>query len=328
MTDVLYVTDGWCIHDDRWTRTLRELGFTPRIVRAGIDVTHAEGLREYLAQQDGGDLPILAGPLDTITSHLRTLGRRVVGLSWGFDVYRMPDHAWLADLGGVIVDSVATADLIGQEGVDRDRITYLPWGVDLEAFPPQQPVLTREDLSIPLDSTVILSLRAHEPRYHVADVIDAFAEMNDHERKLTLVVGNSGSETKALIDRCRSLAIEDRVLFIGQRTESEVADLFTLADVYVSASEVDGTSVTLLQAMASNIPCVVSDIPANRPWIEDGVTGWLFPLHGTQKLAQAVEEAIRSEGATTVPGRLRVEEEADWQRNRFRLAAALTKAQP
>ncbi len=328
MADVHYVTQGWCVHDDRWTQALRDVGFDPDVIQVGRDVSAARDLADYISGREFADFPILAGPLDTVTGHLRDFGRRVVGLSWGFDIHRMDELAWLGDLGGVIVDSVATAELLREADVDPARITYLPWGVDLEAFPAAQPLVTRASLGIPDEAKVILSLRAHEQRYHVGDVINAFAEVAAVNPEAVLVVGSTGSLTEDLERQCTSPLIHDRVYFIGQRTESEVADLLVLADAYVSASEVDGTSVTLLQAMASGTPCVVSDIPGNRPWIHNGRTGWLFALRDSAHLARAIHQELASPGSTAHEARIQVEAEADWLVNRNRLVTALGNTGP
>jgi glycosyltransferase involved in cell wall biosynthesis len=56
----------------------------------------------------------------------------------------------------------------------------------------------------------------------------------------------------------------------------------------VSASEVDGTSVTLLQAMACGTPVVVSDIDGNRGWVTEGKTGRLFRTGDAGEQASAI----------------------------------------
>ena len=328
MGDVLYVTEGWCVHDDRWTQALRDIGFDPNVIQVGKDVSTACDLAAYISSRQLADLPVLAGPLDTVTKHLMDSGRRVVGLSWGFDIHRMVELTWLSDLGGVIVDSVATAEFLTEADVDPARITYLPWGVDLHAFPASQPLVTRASLGISDEAKVILSLRAHEKRYHVGDIINAFSEVAAADPDAVLVIGSTGSLTEDLERQCTSLSIHDRVYFIGQRTESEVADLLAFADAYVSASEVDGTSVTLLQAMASGTPCVVSDIPGNRPWIQNGRTGWLFALGDSAHLVKAIHQAFASPGSTAHEARIQVETEADWLVNRNRLVTALGNTEP
>jgi glycosyltransferase involved in cell wall biosynthesis len=57
-------------------------------------------------------------------------------------------------------------------------------------------------------------------------------------------------------------------------------------DVYVSASLWDGASISLMEAMACGVFPVVSDIPANREWLQDGATAFLFPCGDWRRLAE------------------------------------------
>src|SRR5204863_3303946 len=100
---------------------------------------------------------------------------------------------------------------------------------------------------------------------------------------------------------------------------------FTAADIYVSASHIDGSSVTLLEAMASGLPAITSDIPGNAEWVEPGTSGVMFPDGDASALAQALTDlAPDSERMAAMGrrGRAIVEARADWARNRSRLFAA------
>ena len=63
------------------------------------------------------------------------------------------------------------------------------------------------------------------------------------------------------------------------------------ADVYVSAAASDGASIALLEAMALGVVPVVSDIVANRSWIEDGVNGVLVPIE-PHAIADGIRRAL------------------------------------
>jgi glycosyltransferase involved in cell wall biosynthesis len=67
------------------------------------------------------------------------------------------------------------------------------------------------------------------------------------------------------------------------------------SDIYVSTSLSDGTSVSLLEAMAAGGFPVVTDIPANREWIKDGENGFLVPVNEAGLLAKRIVSAIRDE---------------------------------
>jgi len=68
--------------------------------------------------------------------------------------------------------------------------------------------------------------------------------------------------------------------------------LFSLASIYVSTSLSDGASNSLLEAMASELAPIVSDIPANRPWIDHAQNGYLFPVGDSKVLAGYIAKAL------------------------------------
>ena len=331
MRPCVYVTSGWGIHDDRWTAALRSVGFEPSIVRWGTEAVNGEDLRGLVSELSAGGVPVLAGPLDAVTFHLTDLPTRVVGLSWGFDIHQMADRGWLSELDVLIIDSRATAELAIEAGVQPDAITFLPWGVDLEVFTPNGPAADLSRSAIPTSARTLLSLRAHEPLYRTADIIDAFAQMAADFDDVHLIIGHTGSLTGQLQQQATDLGIMDRTHFIGTIGESDLAELLRAVDIYVSASEVDGTSVTLLQAMACRTTVVVSDSPGNRAWITPGYTGHFFATRDvsdlSRKLRQALAQTQGETDALTAQARALVEQAANWQENLPRLARALTGPQ-
>ena len=94
-----------------------------------------------------------------------------------------------------------------------------------------------------------------------------------------------------------------------------MADLLAQADIYVSTSLYDGTSVSLLEAMGSGAFPIVTDIPANREWITTGQNGFLVPVDEEKCLANRIIDAIRNQ-ALLEKSRIKnlsiVEEKALW----------------
>ena len=78
----------------------------------------------------------------------------------------------------------------------------------------------------------------------------------------------------------------------GRLGAGALAGELRAADVYVSTSRSDSTSVSLLEAMACGIPPVVTDIPANREWITEGRNGLLVPPGDPVRLAEALRRMI------------------------------------
>jgi glycosyltransferase involved in cell wall biosynthesis len=320
-----YVTHGWGVHDERWTQALADLGFTVETIsltRDGLDITD---VNSRLAQGSG---PVLAGPLDSITSRIRT-SRPVIGLSWGFDLLEMrarsEDITWLTGLKGLVVDSPETRAIAQAAGVHDDRIRTIPWGIDLDTCTDTETAQTPASFALPSTTRLIVTLRAHEARYRNDDILTAFCDLGLED--CALILGNSGSLTADLSRRAQSSPLADRIRFVGTLPESDIPSLLHGADVYVTASEVDGTSVTLLQAMACGVPVVASDTPGNRAWVTPGETGWLFRTGDATDLRRALRDALTADPVATrrmaEAARDRVVRDADWRANRTRLLALM-----
>jgi glycosyltransferase involved in cell wall biosynthesis len=82
--------------------------------------------------------------------------------------------------------------------------------------------------------------------------------------------------------------------FRGTLSSEEIARELRAADVYVSTSKSDSTSVSLLEAMASGAIPVVTDLPANREWITDGENGLIVKERTPRALAAAILQVLES----------------------------------
>jgi glycosyltransferase involved in cell wall biosynthesis len=99
----------------------------------------------------------------------------------------------------------------------------------------------------------------------------------------------------------------------------ELPRWFRAAKGYISCSRSDGTSVSLLEAMATGLPVVVSDVAANREWVTDGENGWLVPAGARQQLAERLLKVATlshaERGAIAKRNQEVVAVRADWDKN-------------
>ena len=316
-----YLTHGWSVHDDRWVAALTSQGFEVRDLSLGRDHLTVDQIREIVTAQP--KLPVLAGPLTSLTSKLVPLPNRCVGLSWGFDLIEVADQgsdaSWLLELDHLIVDSPTTHEIARERGVPAAKITEIPWGIDLELFTPMQ-TRTHE--------LTVLSLRALEDRYRVSDLIAAWPAVIAAHPTAKLLIGNQGSLRESLEAQVRDLGVESSVTFIGSVPESDLPALLGSVALYVSTSPIDGTSVTMLQAMGCGVPLLVTDTTANRAWIKPGESGFLFHVGDPRSLASTINEALDAHEANEIStitrnARHMVEERANWQHNIEKLPGIL-----
>ena len=323
-----YVTRGWGVHDKRWTKALQDAGFRVRTLSCERDRIATEELQKAIDNPG----PILAGPLNSVTPELVGLSNRLVGLSWGYDLLGMRDRgedlSWLTQLDAVIVDSTATREVALSSGLALAQVHTIPWGIDLKVFSETGAAANLGSWGVPSSAITVLSARAHEPLYRVADIIDAFSQLLGAVPTAHLLIGNDGSLRVDLENRVAALGITKEVTFIGLLPESELPALLRACDLYVTASEVDGSSVTLLQAMSCGVPVVASDTPGNRDWVQDQETGRLFVTGSVNDLARTLHTALESSDARTTArmaarAQVRVRTRANWGHNRLALSEIL-----
>lgn len=195
-------------------------------------------------------------------------------------------------------------------GADSKKIVTFPITPDLEKFNPNVgPMLGGEN--------IIVSTRALEPVYDVKALIESVPHIIEKIPSTQFVVIGDGSQKGPLERLAKSLSIDSRVKFIGHVSHDDMPGLLTSADVYVSTSLSDGASVSLLEAMACGVFPVVTDIEANRPWVQDGSNGFLVPTKSPRVLAQKIVEALENKEfrSTTRGKNLRVIREHSWLKN-------------
>jgi glycosyltransferase involved in cell wall biosynthesis len=112
------------------------------------------------------------------------------------------------------------------------------------------------------------------PDKRVEDLAAAAAHLPAAVR--VLVVGDAADTDEYASNLRRDSG--DRVTFAGFRTGDDLAEVYSNARLFVLPSAVEGLSVSLLEALAYGIPCIASDIPANRQVLSGGEVGRLVPV--------------------------------------------------
>ncbi len=207
-------------------------------------------------------------------------------------------------------------------GVDERKLMQLNFGADVDRFA-ADPAMPRHP------ATRLICTRKHEKVYDIASVVRALARLRDAGREFHCTFLGGGS----LVPENRRLAEEaglaSRVTFTDHVDHDEVPGILRSADIYISATHSDGTSVSLLEAMASGLLPVVSRIDANTPWVVDEDNGLLFEPGDDAALAACLTRAMDDrelQRRSLERNRPIVEERGSMRRNLDRLARALETA--
>ena len=290
---------------------------TRRIVQGELG-SRVDALRAVLAEIQPD--VIHAGPLQRVTFPVVLATEvPVLAASWGSDLLRsaVEDPVWrdvaafsLTHAAGFLGDCAAVFDLACDLGFDGPH-ACIPWGIDVSQF---RPDLAGRRFG-PEGSFEILSTRNWEEIYDVETLARAFASL-DPNLDVHLVLCGSGSREGELRSILEGHTDEGRVIWAGRLSQAELPAVYRGADLYVSTSKSDGSSVSLLEAMACATPVLVSDIPGNREWVED--SEHRFPVGDVAALAASLRSLVQSPDADREAfgrdARARVSRDADWSK--------------
>ena len=176
-------------------------------------------------------------------------------------------------------------------GVPSEKISTIPMGIDA-AFLDTGKNRAVESRNRPIK---ILSNRNLLPIYNISLLIRAIPIVLKEAPETKFLIAGDGTERKSLEREVESLNINSSVKFLGRVPHEEMPKLLSQADIYVSTSLHDGTSVSLLEAMGSGAFPIVTDIPANREWIITGQNGFLVPVDEERCLANRIINAIQDQ---------------------------------
>lgn len=224
----------------------------------------------------------------------------IVVSCWGSDILISPKRSFLHKLRVKYV--LKKADLLTSDGanltsalislsVDKDKIVTSPMGVD-EKFINPNPDRAFGN-KIDKAHCTILSNRRFESVYNVETLILAIPlVVREAKRKVKFTLIGEGKQKEYLLDLTKKLNVEKYVEFKGRVSDEELLRYYQDSDIYVSTSLSDSTSVSLLEAMASGLVPIVTDIPGNREWIKDGGNGFLFPPRDYEFLSGKILEGV------------------------------------
>jgi len=359
---VLYFSNDYCTHDHRFLAAIREGGHqvfharlqaNPRQVEdrpvpEGVEIVRWAGGRgpfrwrdlpklaldfRRLTREIQPDL-VHAGPIQTCAFIAVLSGfRPVLTMSWGFDLmeyihrgkwWQYATRYTLQRSTLFTSDANVTRDTAIEYGMDPNRTLVFPWGVDLNHFKPK----TEHAPSNTENRFTLFCNRSWEPRYGVDVLARAFVKVAGADPNVGLMLLGGGSQAQVIRQILQRGGVLDRVTFAGQIPQKELPRYYHMADLYVSPSHVDGSSVSLMEALACGLPCLVSDIPANREWVQEGGNGWLFPDGDAGALADKILQAIRERRSLPEIGRRArqtAEEKADWPANALKLMGAYNR---
>ena len=257
-------------------------------------------------------------------------------MSWGFDLGReietdakareRAEYA-LSQADWFLGDCYVELDKAVELGYSRDRASIFPWGIDVERFSPMSSELRNKIRNG--GDFLILSLRTMEPNYDVETVVRSFLTAVREEPGMRLILLGDGRQMPKLREIADDDENGDKISFLGRQPNDMLVDYYRSCDLYVSASIVDGSSVSLLEAMGCGIPVLMSAIPGNLEWVRHEENGLIFETRNVTELSEKMLYCLRNRGKLSeyaAAARQLIETKANWKQNKQIIHMAYRKA--
>jgi glycosyltransferase involved in cell wall biosynthesis len=209
---------------------------------------------------------------DVVSTRRRIINRMVLD--------RLADHV-------NAVSTFSAKSLSRVDGFSKARIEVIPNGVDLPRYGRVGDIVSlRRHLFLdPSRRYITMVARLHPVKDH-STLFHAFAEIAPVRKDVDLLIVGDGTLREKLESLAEELGIDGRVQFLGVR--NDVASLLAASDVFTLTSVSEAASITLLEAMASGLPVVVTNVGGNPEIVRDGVDGLLAPRGDSHAIAAAL----------------------------------------
>lgn len=186
----------------------------------------------------------------------------------------------------------------------RRALLSVPNGIRLERFRPADDVARQSlvaELGLPTGSRIIGTVGRLQPVKDHALLLRAFAKVRVQVPEAALVIVGDGPLRAALEAQAEQAGLSDAVRFMGDR--HDVPRLLTGMEVFALTSTSEGYSVALLEACASSLPIVATDVGGNREIVRHGINGRLVPSGDTAAIATALIALLRGGEQAAAMGR-------------------------
>ncbi len=218
--------------------------------------------------------------------------------AWGSDILIIPNKSKIYNY--IVRYVLKNADLItcDSEKVMKTAALYsdgpkkifvIQWGVDLKTF-------KRLNSHLKTSDHTVLSTRSFETVYNIDTIIEAVPFVIERFPDTNFILKNGyGRGESQLRELAKKLNVLQNITIVNNMVEyNEMPKFLNDADIFVSVPSSDSSSISLQEAMACGLPVIVSDLPANREWIKNGLNGYIVPVRDPKSLADAIMKLLEN----------------------------------
>ena len=163
-------------------------------------------------------------------------------------------------------------------------------GVDMTKFSGTPLTDIRDELNLPKDSMLLVSVGRLVAVKGFDVLIKSIKKISDATKKFNLIIVGDGPEMLKLKQLIKLESVEGYVKLIGHR--DDVASILLQSDCFVLASKSEGLSCSIIEAMATSLPIVATDVGGNNELVKNNENGYLVPCDNVDELSNALINII------------------------------------
>jgi glycosyltransferase involved in cell wall biosynthesis len=185
--------------------------------------------------------------------------------------------------------------LVSDFGIDRSRIELIHNGVDTQRFSKEygREEISEVKRSLGLgDGPVIGTMGRLSSVKGQRFLVEATRHIASTNGRVKCMIIGSGPELEPLKSFAKNLGVEDRMVFTGA-IYKDIALYLRCMDVFVLPSVKEGLGLALLEAMASGIPCIASDVGGITDIVKSGTNGIVVPVANGVAIAEAAVKILK-----------------------------------
>jgi glycosyltransferase involved in cell wall biosynthesis len=231
----------------------------------------------------------------------------------------------------LIVNSRAVyKEVLKTEPCAKSKLHLIPLGVDGNRFNPKVNGLSvRQRLGIE-NKSVVFTLKAHEPRYRIEDIIRAAAIVTSRHDQVVFLIGGAGSLKNYHQNLSKKLNISSSIIFLDKITYDELPLYYAACDVFVNSALGEGFGIVTAEAMATGKPAVAVKRHGSIDLVSDGINGFLVEPMSPQGIADKIMyfvENLKEAKRMGMNGRKMVEEKFDIKKRIDRIISLYKRLQ-
>lgn len=210
------------------------------------------------------------------------------------------ERAVYAQADRFIVLSAAFRDVLAcRYGVDPQRVSVVPGGVDVDRFAPGlSPAAARTRLGLPPERPLVLSVRRLTRRMGLDRLVAAMAIVKEREPEALLLIAGKGPLAAALRAQIAAADLEDHVRLLGFVPEEELPLLYCAADISIVPTVAwEGFGLTTVESLAAGTPVLVTPSGGLPEVVGDLSPGLILPSAEVEDLAEGLLSGLQRPGA-------------------------------